>query len=626
MALIYADDYQQWATAASDNIRAAGLYPQFLGQNIPGYQGEMQGLGIYQPSYAQGYGGANSILYSLLYDTTRGALMAVQPRSPADGQAALASGLRRKFEYDGDTLYFGTTIEFGGVTPMYSGDFLIFGNNPDGVTFTGSDQVGTYLYGVGIDADGFFTFNGISTTVPVYYKPATTLIYIDVVFTPTTMELWINDAKVATQSRQNLKLKEFGLTAGKLVKVTAANFCLWIHSVIIADNTPGFGQRIGRKRAKTEQVQTTPTIESSLIPASGYIPLAIIRKFASGPTNETDINMIGSLVSPLPYVRNDFGGTRTATKKPYASAMNIQVKRLFPSADGMAVHPYVTIAGTKVYGDKVLPSSTWKMFHVPFPIAADQTFSAFNFGYEHDYKDLNKVYAVDRQNTEVYGDSGLVSGNWYKATDLIAYDSARFTTGGFTDYNNKFIAPLSDTATLPYKAGQSFKYGEGIHLGEGGGLYTAVGALAPSVFANPWTLDFWAKETVDNAITSLWFMCTAIPVNLNDRILIGVHDVSTTKMSLWNNTSNARFISTWNAPLSSTAWRHWAFVFDGVKTSVYVDGVLVGTLDYPVAAFTSRLGIQNRTLGTASRAIIERYRLRAGTAWTANFDTETIYN
>jgi hypothetical protein len=625
MALIFADDFQQWNSSISTGLKASGLYQQYLGQDVPGYLNEATALGIYPPHYVQGYGGANSILFSLYYDTTKGALACCHPRAPNEGGAANASGYRRLFNYEGDTLYFGATLEMGGTTNVYNGDFLFFGNAPDPNAFTGTDFVGTnYLYSVGIDASGFYTFNGVSTTVQAYYKPATVQVYFDCVFGPDYMELWINNVMCLRQSRQNIALKEFAISASRLITITNTNFCIFVHSVIIADNTDGFAQRIGRKRVKTEPVLTVPVQESTL-QGSGA-PATVLTRYASGPTTDSDGQMLGCLVSPLPFVKNDFGSTRSSTKKPYAAAVNLQVKRLFPAADGLAVHPYVTIAGTKTFGNKVRPSSTWKEYSTEVPIAPGQTFTAFNFGYEHDYKDLNKVFIVDRQNTEVYGDVNAIPDGWAKSTDLIAYDSSRFNASGFADYNSKFMALLSDTATLPYKAGQTFRYGEGIHLGEGGGIYAAVGVVPQTTWSSPWTLDFWAKETVDNVISSLWYLCTPAPVNLNDRILIGVHDASTTKMALWNNTTNARVISAWNAPLSSTAWRHWAFVFNGTKTSVYVNGTLVGTLDFAIGQFTARPGIQNRTLGTTARAIIERYRLRSGAVWASNFDPETIYN
>lgn len=186
------------------------------------------------------------------------------------------------------------------------------------------------------------------------------------------------------------------------------------------------------------------------------------------------------------------------------------------------------------------------------------------------------------------------------------------------------MSMFADTS-LPYKAGQTFKYGEGIHLNEGNGIVSAVGAVSATTLTNPWTLDLWCKETVDNVVSALLFMITS-PVDVNDRIVIGTHDVSTTKMALWNNAATARVISTWDAPLSSTSWRHFAFVFDGQQTSVYVNGVLVGTLAFSILAFTTRLAIRGRTAQTTARAIIERYRFRSGTAWTANFDPDTIYD
>lgn len=625
MALIYADDFQQWGTASSAQMRGPGLYPQWLGQNVVPYQNEAQCLGIYIPAGMQGFGGDNTVVFTLNYDTNKGALAVCHPRTGLNN--GYASGFRKLINYEGDTLYFGMTMEFADVGYEMPGNFLYFGNTPEQTVFTGTDGVGTnYLYTVGVDTNGFYTFNGVATTVKAYYTPATVLCYIDVVLGPDYMELWINNVMQVRQARANINVKEFAVSTFNMVKGNNQQFGIYLHSIIIADNTEGFGQRIGRKRAKTEPVASVAALGTTTNPATPYTPLQIINRLATGPTNESDSWMYGSLVSPLPFVRNDFTGTRAAAKKPYAAAINIQAKRLFPAADGLGVHPYVTIAGQKVFGDKLVPSSTWKVFNFGIPIEPGQTFSAFNFGYEHDYKDLNRVYVVDRQNTEVFGEAKAVSDSWAKGTDLIAYDSSRFNAAGFADFNNKFMTLASDTATLPYKAGQNFRYGEGIHLGEGGGIYAAVGAVPQTTWSSPWTLDFWAKETVDNVISSMWYMCTLAPINLNDRILIAVHDASTTKMALWNNTTNARVISAWNAPLSTTAWRHWAFVFDGLKTSVYVNGALVGTLDFAIGQFTSRVGIQNRTLGTTARAIIERYRLRTGAVWAANFDTETIYN
>lgn len=635
MSIIFADDFQQWATAASTNIRAAGLYPQYLGQNVPGYLDEMACFGIFTPSYTQGFGGPNSILYSLYFDTQRGALCIVQPRAAAEGSmAAFASGYRRKISYEGDTLYFGTAIEIGGITPAYSGDFLIF-SSQDNPVFTMSDQVGTYSYGVGIDADGFYTFNGVSTTVQAYYKPASVVCYIDVIIGPDYMELWLDNVKVATQTRQNIPIKNFGLTAAKLVKTTNTNFCIWIHSIIVADNSGGFGERIGRKRAKTEQIQSTPVVESSLVPAAGYIALAIIRKFASGPTNETDVNMIGNLSSPAPYVKNEFGVVRaSAAQKPHGALVAIQAKRMTPSGDGMSIIPYSIINGTKVAGKIFRPSSTWKMFYIDTPIAPDQTFTAATLGYTHDYKDLNKIFADDRTKVEVYGDKDTNPSSdslWWKSTDLIAFDSSLLgiVGGNFTDYNGKTITPVSGTipssGNLPFRANEPFKYGYGIDLNINGAIFTPLTGI---VLTQPHTIDFWFKESVDNVISALLGIYTNT-TNTGAFMELHTHDTQTTKMALWNNNATARVISTWDTFKSSTAWRHYAVTYNGTTVSIYIDGVLLGTLTWTIGNFGPNWGLAHRAYwrqDTTSRLIIERYRVRAGVAWVNNFDVETIYN
>jgi hypothetical protein len=398
MALIFADDFQQWSTA-STSLSGAGILQLFNNSHVQSYRGEVQCLGIYTPSYVSL--SVSYVGYSLLYDTTKKALCVAH--GSTDTQSPDASGFRKLISYEGDTLYFGLTMEFAGPYEL-SGNFLFFGNTPDQTVFTATDGVGTnYLYTVGVDTNGFYTFNNVPTTVKAYYKPATVLSYLDVVLGPDYMELWINNVMQLRQTRTNINVKEFAISVSKMVNANNQSFGIYMHSLILADNTDGFGQRIGRKRAKTEPVATVATLETVTNPVATYTPLQIISKFATGPTNETDTFMYGSLVSPLPYVRNDFTGTRVATKKPYAAAINIQAKRLFPAGDGLGLHPYVTIAGQKVFGNKMVPSSTWKVFNVGVPIVTAQSFSAFNFGYEHDYKDPNKVYAIDRQNAEVWG-------------------------------------------------------------------------------------------------------------------------------------------------------------------------------------------------------------------------------
>lgn len=624
MAVLFADDFQQWATAASDRVKAAGMYPQYLGQDVALYQSEIQSLGLYPPSVVQGFGGSNSILNSLLYDTQKGNLCIVQPRY--DSQSANASGYRRTFKASGDTLYVGAVIEFGGALEL-AGNFLFFGSTPELSAFTGTDGVGANMpITVGIN-NGFFTFNGSATTVQAYFRPSVVRTYLDIVFGPDYMELWINDVMALRQVRANITMKEIAFSVSKMVTAYGQSFCIYLNSLIIADNSGGFGQRIGRKVAKSAPVATVATMESTLLVSGSPTPLLTISRFATGPTTDYDSVMYGSFVSGLPFVKNDFTGVRDNKLKPYAAVVHHQSKRAQPASDGLSIHPYVTVAGQKVYGNKTLTTSTWKQYCTDVPIVAGQDFTAFNFGYEHDYTDLNKVWVDDRQETKVYGDPDALAvqtDQWWRATDLLAYDSTRFSPAGFADFNNKFFSVASDTANLPYKASETFKYGPGIHLADAGGIYPGVGIVPAAAYAQPFTIDFWCKETVDGVGSGIWLI-VCNPTNLNSRLLLGGHDVSTTKMGLWNNTSNARVISTWDIPLSSTNWRHWAVVFDGTQTSIYVDGVLIGTLVYAIASFTTQAGIARRNIGGSAQAIIERYRMRSGAAWTANFDPDTIY-
>lgn len=607
MALIYADDFQQLATATQ-----SGLTSMFQVTNstlASTWVNVWEALGY--STFVFGVSGVNRS-HPVAYYSGVGALGISADFSSGWSYPNGTVGFRRSISYEGSTLFIGLCIAQYPNREM-KGNF---------VQFPGTN------YALGINSSGFYTFNGVATTVAAYYGDAVVKNYFDIVINPAYCELWINNVRHVRIDQAGPKPTEIYLTHFDMTYLaydSKASSGMYLYSLGWADDTAGFAQRFGRRMVKTEKVATVALNETPLV-ASGSTDVAtVLGRYADDPTAETAGYMYGSLAGPVPYQKNDFTGVRSSIRKPVAALANFQSKRLYPAADGMGLLPYITIGGTKVYGNKIVPSSRWKTISSEIPIAAGQTFANFNFGYESDYKDPNRVYVVDRDQTEVYGNPPLVATEWYKSSDLIAFDSTIYNSAGFKDFNGKTLNPI--TATLPYLAGTGFKYGQGIHMNGDGAISLGAGAIPADTLTKAWTLDFWAVETVDNAIHSLWPVTYWTGGGVTDRLLIGVHDQTTTRFALWNNAANARVISTWTAPLSSTNWRHWAFVYDGVgTTSVYLDGALVGTMAWTILQSTSLLAIGGRSTGTAARAIIERYRLRSGAAWTAAFDLNQIYN
>uniref|UniRef100_A0AB39CDY3 Tail fiber protein n=1 Tax=Pseudomonas phage HRDY3 TaxID=3236930 RepID=A0AB39CDY3_9VIRU len=622
MALIYADDFQQWATAASSFARSNSFINAPTAASV---MDEIQSLGFFPPGSCLGTTGDASRYMTLNFDPARPALRVSQFR-PLIASIG-AAGLRRQFSYEGDTLYFGITLELAG-SAQYPGDFLFFGN-VDSPVFTSADCIGPMLYSVGADANGFYTFNGVSTTTLAYARPASFKAVIDCVFGPDYMELWVNNVRIAQQPRANYKLKDFAVSVAKIISGgTGIDLSIYVHSVIVADNvTPGFAQRVGRRTAKTEPVVSTPVIESQVVVQNNQTALQLLGRFASGPTTETDTQMLGNLSSPLFGVKNDFGSTRSATRKPLAAAVMLQTKRFEPSADGLSPLAYMTIAGNKIYGKKLLPSSTWKNNAIEIPIATGQDFSTFNFGYEHDYKDQNRVYVVDRDKTEVYGDSAIRMKDWWNANDLVAFDSSLFNAAGFNDFNGNQIISTSRVAnTLPFLGTESFKYGTGIDLNTTGALLANV--AQGSVMTSPWTIDFWFKESANDLLTAWQLYCYQAVVG--NYLMICPNNPTTTQMAIWNQSQNvAAGAQGWTVWKSNTAWRHSAVVYDGSKLSFYIDGVLQGSITWTILSFSKPFGVSHRGFWgydvTASRIIIERYRMRAGAQFAGNFNPDTIY-
>jgi len=432
MAVIFADDFQQWGN--SGNIGSASaepfLVPEFSSYNV--IQPRFQALGFYPAVGMRGTNGGTWAVPSVFYSTTYGGLAihhnkgTIAPIYNFPG----AVGLRKTIRPSGDILYFSACIELVGGTVYQNGTIFQFGSEASPLSaFTNTQAMpGSFLYTVGINGDGFYTFNGVATTVQAFYRPASVKAFIDVVFGPGYMELWINNEMIIRQNRVTLPVTEISIAPTDDRAVL-----LILRSLMICDNSGGFGQRMGRKIVQTFPVTTTGALESTLNVTGTPTAVQTLGRFATDINTEKDTTMFGSLVSSAPYVKNEFGATRpSSTLKPYTAFVNLQAKRLTPAADGLGLLPFVTIAGTKVYGQITIPTSTWKQLTTEVPIAAAQTFTAVTFGYEHDYKDQNKIWIDDRAKVDVYGDAA----------------SGSFVPPGFLG-NPIIAAPLPmETATL----------------------------------------------------------------------------------------------------------------------------------------------------------------------------------
>lgn len=381
MAIILADDFQQLATASSRSSYE-GLPANASDADISMHLPIINALGYDYPASLSGVFD-NQTRPTVYYETTKKAL-AICFYAGRTQDFPGATGLRRNIKYTGDTLYFGFSVSFSSEFTA-SGDFLDFSG----------------FHKVGIDTSGYLTLDGDATDVKAYYSPSPLRLYLDVVISRTTIELWSNNVLLKSKSRTALPISSFFFTFEKMSGTAGC----WLHSLIIADNTAGFGQRVGRRVVKTETITAAPVVGSTIQSLNSSPAVNVIRKYASGPLIETDTAMLGSLVYPKGYVTNEFNATRLATRVPHAALVNIQAKRLSPSGDGLGVRPYLTIAAKKVYGKTTVPSSTWKAYTVEIPATENLNVENIVFGYEHEYAaSSNRLWLDDHAQVEVYGE------------------------------------------------------------------------------------------------------------------------------------------------------------------------------------------------------------------------------
>lgn len=220
------------------------------------------------------------------------------------------------------------------------------------------------------------------------------------------------------------------------------------------------------------------------------------------------------------------------------------------------------------------------------------------------------------------------STDWWSPEDLVAFDSTIFNSAGFTDFNGKIITPYSANGNKPFKASESFQFGAGIDLNTNGGIFQT--AVPGAELTRAFTIDFWFKESIDGGVSALCPIYTNTAASGSGYLQVSPHDTQQTRMAAWSNNAGANAISSWLTFVASTTWRHLAITYSGTTMSIYLDGVLLGILTFTIQSFTTAWGLATRGIwrgaDTASRVIVERYRVRSGALWMGNFDINGIYD
>lgn len=444
MALIYADDFQQ-IKYTGFTMNGPGQVSYMAAKDGPRLNGIFESYGFAPPSGA-GYSG-NGLYPDVIFDLVQNALM-IQ-RISATTYVGGEAGLLRTVTYAGDTVRFSFLIE---LHPVYknSGPFLSFGTSMT----PGNNEQG--LYSIGVNASGFYTVNSVDTTTTAYYSPASAKIFHEVVFTPTTMEFWLGDTLIATQPRSNIPIKQFRVGFYNLAVV----WVMWVHGIIVSDNSgTTMTGRIGRKRAVTYAAVAQGAIGSTVVatPAASTA-LAVIQRPATGKATDTDSTMLGSLVSPLGYITNAFTATKDS-KVPYAAIANVQVKRRAPAGDGLAAFPYIKIGATKIRGTPPLSKSLWNLYNTEIPIGGGQVFTDFEFGFDQDFLDVDRVFISNRSGVEVYGNPTpgyALVGSPYTAK-VPAIVKANIEPTQYTAYISDYA---KSTLTLDMKVADNLTYSQ----------------------------------------------------------------------------------------------------------------------------------------------------------------------
>lgn len=402
MALIYADDFQQLKYA--QNIVNSGRH-DFVATATAVNNG-MEAMGFERPiavQLRQGNVGNNQYYIQTpvgYWDSAGYNCLAVYVRAPTSftSEGIIVdpgvNGLKRKIAQKGDTVFVNLRWAF-----------------PSNFTFTAALAGEPFIkcgFGIAISLSttGTLVLNGVDTGYSVLFDSEVPLI-TEIVAGPDYVELWIGKDLVARQNRQPIPVDYFTLGFEAVTALPGSKFIQYdtiikLTSLIIADNSgTSFNTRIGRKVVRSYEANTVTT--NATLETTGGTSLATIRRPVQDLGLDTGAAVYGNLYSPKPFTKTTLAALKD-NSVPRAACVHMQAKRRTPATDNMLAFPFLTIGGV-TFADAVGQSmrSRWTSKCTPIEIPADTSFTTFDFGYTHDYPDLEKLYVDDRAKVEVYG-------------------------------------------------------------------------------------------------------------------------------------------------------------------------------------------------------------------------------
>lgn len=155
------------------------------------------------------------------------------------------------------------------------------------------------------------------------------------------------------------------------------------------------------------------------------------------------------------------------------------------------------------------------------------------------------------------------------------------------------------------------------HRGAALGLNGSQNVVIPSsrlnpVFANDFTLEFWARTTSDPATNSKLIACNGRISNLTRGFVLEFSDANKINITIGNGTSNWSSVANLGNPFQTNEWNHVALVAkNNDSVYLYINGIKVGTIPYThYYDNTFGLSLANATQYTGVAAPVEMEELR----------------